>query len=69
MNMKHYPISEPPQIAWDGRHADLHFLAPDGTAVIVSMPTKILLHLQERIAHKLAGRPGVRTPQMNTAEG
>ena len=63
MNMKHYAISEPPQIAWDGRNADLHFLVPDGTAVIVSMPTKVLLRLQEGIAHKLAGRRAARATE------
>jgi dUTPase len=38
----------------DGRHAGLHFLALDGTAVI--MPTKLLLHLQQRIAGEIRGR-------------
>jgi hypothetical protein len=58
--MKHYPICEPPQIAWDGRHVDLHFLAPHGTTVVISMPTVAAGRTLECVQFVCGAARGVR---------
>lgn len=50
--LHHWAVSDPADIQWDedGSTVDVHFLAQDGTAIVLSMPAKILRHLGDRIA-------------------
>jgi hypothetical protein len=57
--VRHYQVSRPADVSRDkmGRLADLHFLAEDGTAIILTMRTKLLENLLVDIERVLADKP------------